>query len=79
MCKLSLICIQYEYTMNFSSHISDLENELLRFKRQQDITKALWNDKVQQRFYSEFVEDIPKEFNRYIEELEALDKIFNII
>ncbi|MEI8203260.1 MAG: hypothetical protein WCH34_09630, partial [Bacteroidota bacterium] len=39
-------------------------------------TSEHWNDSVQRRFYEQFINSLPKEFQSYINELDRLDKIF---
>jgi len=62
--------------MSFQPEIANLKNEYDFLNQQASATKEGWNDLVQRRFYQEFIDSLPKEFNTYINELTKLDNSF---
>ena len=63
--------------MSFQSNKLDLENSFDVLKQQSSSTSENWDDPVQRRFYEQFINSLPKEFNAYITELSKLDKSFH--
>ncbi len=53
-----------------------MENEFEILKHKIELTKEAWNDQVQQRFYGQFLDDWPKEFQYYMAALTKLNKAF---
>lgn len=62
--------------MSFRSDKSKLECEIDVLKQQASSTVESWDDPVQRRFYEQFVNSLPKEFQTYINELVKLGKSF---
>jgi len=63
--------------MNFQIDKSKLENDFAILKQQANQTNEAWKDSVQERFYDQFINSLPKEFNYYINALNKLDKLFD--
>jgi len=63
--------------MNFQIDKSKLENDFAILKQQANQTNEAWKDSVQERFYDQFINSLPKEFNNYINALNKLDKLFD--
>ena len=62
--------------MSFQPDKSQLENTFIVLKQQVHQTSEAWKDSVQERFYEQFINSLPKEFLAYINELNKLDKSF---
>ena len=62
--------------MSFQLDKSQLENEFAVLNNQASLTNEEWKDSVQERFYEQFINSLPKEFLAYIKELNKLDQIF---
>ena len=62
--------------MSFQPDKTQLESSFDVLKQQTSSTSEEWNDPVQRRFYEQFINTLPKEFNAYINELHKLDKSF---
>jgi hypothetical protein len=63
--------------MSFQPDKSQLENAFAIIKQQASQTNEAWIDSVQERFYEQFINSLPKEFFTYINELNRLDKSFD--
>lgn len=62
--------------MSFQPDKSHLENVIAVLNNQAAQTNEEWKDSVQERFYEQFINSLPKEFFAYIKELDKLDHIF---
>lgn len=62
--------------MSFQSDKANLESAFDVLKQQSASTFENWDDPVQRRFYEQFINSLPKEFQAYITELSKLDKSF---
>jgi hypothetical protein len=62
--------------MSFQLDKSQLENAFAVLNNQASQTNEEWKDSVQERFYDQFINSLPKEFFSYIQELNKLDQIF---
>ena len=65
--------------MSFESDISHLENAFAALRAQSSSTNENWVDPVQERFYEQFINPLPKLFSEYINELSKLDKSFETV
>lgn len=62
--------------MNFQSDIENMVNNFDVLKNQASSTSEAWNDSVQRKYYDQFINNLPKEFQNFINELDKLDKAF---
>jgi len=62
--------------MNFKDNKESLESAFGVLKHQISSTTENWKDKVQERYYKEYLDDLPKEFRIYIEALDKLEQSF---
>ena len=62
--------------MSFQPDKSQLENAFAVLNQQASLTNEEWKDSVQERFYEQFINSLPKEFFAFIKELDKLDKTF---
>ena len=62
--------------MSFQIHKTELQNAFDVLKSQAFETSNSWIDSVQKRFYGQFIDLLPKEFDIYINEFNKLDKSF---
>ena len=64
--------------MVFQADKSQLENAFDVLKQQAASTFDNWDDPVQRRFYEQFINALPKEFFAFINELNNLDRSFEL-
>lgn len=64
--------------MSFQSYKENLENEFANLKKQESLTRENWKDSVQNRFYEEYINDLPAEFQSYVNALDKLEEAFQI-
>ena len=64
--------------MNFKPKISEIKSDFSVLKHQISLTSENWNDPVQKKYYKQFLDSLPKEFNNYIKSLEELDITFEL-
>ncbi len=64
--------------MSFQPDISQLESSFDGLRQQASSTSEAWRDSVQERFYKQFIDSLPKEFRAYINELDKLEKSFRL-
>jgi len=62
--------------VSFYSEKSKLESEFNILNLQATSTNESWNDLVQNRFYEQFINGLPKDFNSFINELVKLEQSF---
>lgn len=62
--------------MSFQSYKEKLENEFAFLKKQESLTRENWKDSVQNRFYKEYINDLPAEFQSYVNALDKLEEAF---
>ena len=62
--------------MSFQANISQLANSFVVLKQQVSQTNEAWQDPVQERFFEQFLNWLPKEFESIISELEKLNNSF---
>jgi hypothetical protein len=62
--------------MSLQVEKQQLENEFSILSQQASQTSEAWNDPVQRRFYDQFINNMPKEFAHFINELHKLDTSF---
>ena len=62
--------------MNFQSFKINLEDEFVALKQQESLTRDNWKDSVQKRFYEEYINELPAEFQSYINALDKLEEAF---
>lgn len=62
--------------MSFQSDKANLESVFDVLKQQSASTSENWKDQVQERFYEQFINSLPKEFRAYITELSKIDNSF---
>jgi len=62
--------------MSLQPDISQLQSGFAVLKQQAASTSESWNDSVQQRFYEQFINSLPKEFMNFLNELNKLDNSF---
>jgi len=62
--------------MSLQPKISEIKSDFSVLKQQGVSTSENWNDSVQNKFYEQFIDSLPKEFNNYIKSLNHLDKKF---
>ncbi len=59
--------------MSLKTEIQILENEFSILQKQASETSEIWTDTVQKRYYDQFINNLPKEFEIYNIELRNLD------
>ena len=64
--------------MSFQPVKSQLESSFDVLKQQASSTNEAWKDSIQERFYKQFIDSLPQEFRAYINELNKLDKSFDL-
>jgi len=62
--------------MNFESNKGNLEHIFKLLKLQSFSTAENWSDRVQARFYEQFINSLPRVVSDYLEGLSVLDKSF---
>lgn len=62
--------------MSFQKNKINLEKAFHLLQQQSRSTSESWNDPVQKRFYEQFIDSIPQEFNVYLSQLSELEKLF---
>lgn len=62
--------------MSFQPDKSQLESSFDVLKQQASQTNEAWKDSVQERFYEQFINSLPRDFRIYIDKLNKLDKSF---
>lgn len=60
--------------MSFKSNITNIESALVLLKQQASTTSENWDDIVQERYYKQFINSLPKEVLTYLTELSKIDK-----
>lgn len=63
--------------MSIQSTQLSMENEFKVLKDRISQTSEAWDDPVQKKFYGQFLDNIPKEFQHYMAVLTKLDEIFD--
>ena len=64
--------------MSLQPKISEIKSDFSVLKQEGVSTSENWNDSVQNKFYEQFIDSLPKEFNNYIKSLDKLDKTFEL-
>jgi hypothetical protein len=62
--------------MSFQGDKTHLESVFNVLKQQASSTSENWKDSVQTRFYEQYLNQLPKEFLTFTNELNKLDKSF---